>query len=106
MVEKYKPEWKGRGFDVCNVVVPKPMIAKGGKQLFRVSATAKWAEESAQVQVWSVTPEGKKIIDHAYCRTKFFDTSAAELELKRNTYLIRRSIHHLQESTESGEAHV
>lgn len=105
MVEKYKPEWKERGFDVCNVVVPKPMIAKGGKQLFRVSATAKWAEESAQVQVWSVTSEGKKIIDHAYCTLKFFDTSAAELEWKRNTYLIKRSIKHLQESTESGEAH-
>lgn len=81
------------------------MIAKGGKQLFRVSATAKWAEESAQVQVWSVTSEGKKIIDHAYCTLKFFDISAAELEWKRNTYLIKRSIKHLQESTESGEAH-
>lgn len=81
------------------------MIAKGGKQLFRVSATAKWAEESAQVQVWSVTPEGKKIIDHAYCTLKFFDTSAAELDWKRNTYLIQRSIKHLQESTETGEAH-
>lgn len=105
LVRNYKPEWEGRGFDVCDVVVPKPMIAKGGKQLFRVSATANWAKEYAQVQVWSVTPEGKKIIDHAHCQVKFFDTSAAELEWKRNTYLIKRSIAHLQESTESGEAH-
>lgn len=87
------------------MVVPKPLIAKGGKQLFRVSATANWAEESAQVQVWSVTPEGKKMIDHAYCTIKFFDTSAAELEWKRNCYLIKRSIQHLQDSTESGDAH-
>jgi len=105
LVKNYKPEWEGRGFNVCNMVVPKPMIAKGGKQLFRVSATAHWAEEYAQVQVWSVTPEGKKIIDHAYCQVKFFDTSAAELEWKRNAYLILRSIKQLQESTESGEAH-
>lgn len=105
LVHKYKPDWKERGFDVCNVVVPKPLIAKGGKQLFRVSATANWANENAQVQVWSVTTEGKKIIDHASCLVKFFDPSAAELEWKRNAYLIKRSISHLQKSTESGQAH-
>jgi naphtho-gamma-pyrone polyketide synthase len=104
-VEKYKPEWKDRGFNVCDVVVPKPLIAKGGKQLFRVSATANWPEESAQMQVWSVTPEGKKILDHASCTIKFFDTSVAELEWKRSAYLIKRSIEHLKESTETGQAH-
>ncbi|KAJ5379475.1 hypothetical protein N7509_012594 [Penicillium cosmopolitanum] len=105
LVEKYKPDWKERGFDVCNVVVPKPMIAKGGKQLFRVSATANWADESAHCQVWSVTPEGKKIIDHATCTVKFFNTSVAEMEWKRSSYLIKRSIEHLKESTETGDAH-
>ena len=84
LVEKYKPEWKERGFDVCNVVVPRPLIAKGGKQLFRVSATATWADESAQIQVWSVTPEGKKMVEHATCNVKFFDTAAAESEWKRS----------------------
>ncbi|KAJ5108641.1 hypothetical protein N7456_005316 [Penicillium angulare] len=105
LVDKYKPEWKERGYDVCNVVVPKPLIAKGGKQLFRVSATANWAEEKASVQVWSVTPEGKKILDHATCTIKFFDTKAAEADWKRSAYLIKRSIKHLQESTETGDAH-
>ncbi|CAI7653448.1 unnamed protein product [Penicillium manginii] len=105
LVEKYKPEWKERGFDVCNVVVPKPMIAKGGKQLFRVSATANWSDESAHCQVWSVTPEGKKIIEHATCTVKFFNTSVAEMEWKRSSYLIKRSIEHLKESTETGDAH-
>ncbi|KAJ5270272.1 hypothetical protein N7505_006030 [Penicillium chrysogenum] len=105
LVQNYNPEWKDRGFDVCNVVVPKPLIAKGGKQLFRVSATANWAEENAKVQVWSVTPEGKKILDHATCDIKFFDPSAYESEWKRSSYLIKRSIEHLQESTISGQAH-
>ncbi|OQE35476.1 hypothetical protein PENCOP_c013G03618 [Penicillium coprophilum] len=105
LVQNYKPEWKDRGFDICNVVVPKPLIAKGGKQLFRVSATANWAEESAKVQVWSVTPEGKKILDHATCDIKFFDPLPYELEWKRSSYLIKRSIEHLQESTISGQAH-
>ncbi|KAJ5512187.1 Acyl transferase/acyl hydrolase/lysophospholipase [Penicillium fimorum] len=105
LVQNYKPEWKDRGFDICNVVVPKPLIAKGGKQLFRVSATANWAEESAKVQVWSVTPEGKKILDHATCNIKFFDPIPYQLEWKRSSYLIKRSIEHLQESTISGQAH-
>ncbi|KAJ5795215.1 hypothetical protein N7457_001814 [Penicillium paradoxum] len=105
LVQNYKPEWKDRGFDVCNVVVPKPLIAKGGKQLFRVSATANWADEIAHVQVWSVTPEGKKILDHATCEIKFFDPSTYELEWKRSSYLIKRSIEHLQESTITGQAH-
>ncbi|KAJ5398556.1 hypothetical protein N7465_009045 [Penicillium sp. CMV-2018d] len=105
LVQNYKPEWKDRGFDVCNMMVPKPLIAKGGKQLFRVSATANWAEENAKVQVWSVTPEGKKILDHATCNIKFFDPSPYGLEWKRSSYLIKRSIEHLQESTISGQAH-
>ncbi|CRL29453.1 Beta-ketoacyl synthase [Penicillium camemberti] len=105
LVQNYKPEWKDRGFDICNMMVPKPLIAKGGKQLFRVSATANWAEENANVQVWSVTPEGKKILDHASCNIKFFDPSPYELEWKRSSYLIKRSIEHLQESTISGQAH-
>ena len=86
-------------------MVPKPLIAKGGKQLFRVSATANWADEIAKMRVWSVTLEGKKILDHASCTIKFFDTSAAELEWKRSAYLIKRSIEHLKESTETGQAH-
>ncbi|KAF7738576.1 Conidial pigment polyketide synthase [Penicillium ucsense] len=105
LVDKYKPEWKERGFDVCDVVVPKPLIAKGGKQLFRVSATAEWADEKAKMQVWSVTSEGKKILDHASCTIKFFDTSAAANDWKRSAYLIKRSIEHLKQSTESGQAH-
>ncbi|KAJ5507236.1 hypothetical protein N7527_009379 [Penicillium freii] len=105
LVQNYKPEWKDRGFDICNMMVPKPLIAKGGKQLFRVSATANWAEENANVQVWSVTPEGKKILDHASCNIKFFDPSPYGLEWKRSSYLIKRSIEHLQESTISGQAH-
>ncbi|KAJ5979309.1 hypothetical protein N7501_002651 [Penicillium viridicatum] len=105
LVQNYKPEWKDRGFDICNMMVPKPLIAKGGKQLFRVSATTNWAEENAKVQVWSVTPEGKKILDHATCNIKFFDPTPYGLEWKRSSYLIKRSIEHLQESTISGQAH-
>ncbi|KKK13706.1 polyketide synthetase PksP [Aspergillus rambellii] len=105
LIEQYKPEFKTAGLDVCNMTVPKPLIAKTGKERFRVSATASWAEKRATVQVWSVTAAGKKILDHASCEVRFFDCAASELEWKRSSYLIQRSIERLEEHAVSGEAH-
>ncbi|KAL2863325.1 polyketide synthase alb1 [Aspergillus lucknowensis] len=105
LIEKYKPDLNGLGLDVCNMTVPKPLIAKTGKELFRVSATANWAVQSASVQVYSVTPEGKKLQDHAHCEVKFFDCAASEGEWKRNSYLIKRSIELLEDNAVKGNAH-
>ncbi|GAB1193046.1 hypothetical protein APSETT444_002248 [Aspergillus pseudonomiae] len=105
LIEKYNPEFKDLGLDVCDMVVPKPLIAKGGEQLFRVSATANWAEKKASVQVYAVNADGKKTVDHAHCTVKFFDTSASELEWKRISYLVKRSIDSLHQNVETGEAH-
>ncbi|OGM44778.1 polyketide synthetase PksP [Aspergillus bombycis] len=105
LIEKYNPEFKDLGLDVCDMVVPKPLIAKGGEQLFRVSATANWAERKASVQVYAVNADGKKTVDHAHCTVKFFDTNASELEWKRISYLVKRSIDNLHQNTETGEAH-
>lgn len=88
------------------MTVPKPLIAKAsGEQLFRVSATANWAEKSASVQVFSVKPDGTKVIDHATCLVKLFDCRNSELEWKRIAYLIKRSIDRLQESADKGGSH-
>ncbi|KAL4870267.1 hypothetical protein BDV12DRAFT_166486 [Aspergillus spectabilis] len=105
LIGKYKPELKDLGLDVCNVVVSKPLIAKTGKELFRVSAIANWADRCASIRVYSVTPEGKKILDHAQCKVKFFDCAASELEWKRSSYLIKRSIELLEQSSLKGDAH-
>ncbi|KAL4903435.1 conidial yellow pigment biosynthesis polyketide synthase [Aspergillus multicolor] len=105
LIEKYKPELRGSGLDVCNVTVPKPLIAKTGKEQFRVSATAKWADKCASVQVYSVTAEGKKLVDHASCEVRFFDCAASEQEWKRSSYLIKRSIEILEDSAIKGDAH-
>jgi naphtho-gamma-pyrone polyketide synthase len=105
LIEKYKPDFKGLGLDVCSVTVPKPLIAKTGKELFRVAAIANWAEKCASIQVYSVTPEGKKLIDHAHCKVKFFDCAASGLEWKRSSYLIKRSIELLEENAVKGDAH-
>ena len=105
MIEKYKPELKGTGLDVSDVEITKPFIARTGEELFRVAATANWAEKQAKIQIYSVTAEGKKILDHGTLMVKFFDTEALQLEWKRHSYLIQRSIDRLQESAESGDAH-
>lgn len=105
MIEKYKPEFKGVGLNVCDVAITKPLIAKTGEENFRVSATANWAEKQVAILVYSVTPEGKKIVEHGTLLIKFFDCEAAHLEWKRHAYLIKRSIERLQESAETGDAH-
>jgi naphtho-gamma-pyrone polyketide synthase len=105
LIEKYKPEFKGLGLDVCDMTVPKPLIAKSGEQLFRISATAIWSEKQASIQVYAVNADGKKTAEHAHCTVKFFETSTSELEWKRISYLVKRSIDRLQQSTETGEAH-
>ncbi|KAL4788508.1 hypothetical protein BJX76DRAFT_365765 [Aspergillus varians] len=105
LIDKYKPEFKGFGLDVCNVTVPKPLIAKTGEEQFRVSATANWGNKCVSTQVYSVTPEGKKITDHAHCEVKFFDCAASELEWKRSSYLIKRSIELLEDNAVKGGAH-
>nr|BAJ65431.1 polyketide synthase [Aspergillus aculeatus] len=105
LINKYKPEFKDVGLDVADVSVPKTLIAKGGQQLFRISATATWAQQRVAIQIYSVTPEGKKTAEHATCTVKFFDCAATEKEWKRMSYLIKRSIDRLQEIAENGEAH-
>lgn len=105
MIEKYKPEFKGTGLDVCDVAITKPLIAKTGQECFQVSATANWAENQIAILVYSVTPEGKKTVEHGTLLVKFFDCEAAQLECKRHAYLIKRSIDRLQESAETGDAH-
>lgn len=85
--------------------MPRPLIAKGGQQLFRVSATADWAEKKTTLQIYSVTAEGKKTADHATCTVRLFDCAAAEAEWKRVSYLVKRSIDRLHDIAEDGDAH-
>jgi naphtho-gamma-pyrone polyketide synthase len=95
------------GLDVCDMTVPKPLIAKnsGVPQPFRAEATATWEEKVAKVQIYSVTTEGKKIADHASCTVRFSDRATWQQEWTRNNYLIKRSIERLIQSAADGESH-
>lgn len=105
MITTYKPELQGRGLDVCDVTVPKPLIAKSGDQFFRVSAVMNWADQKAAIQVYSVNAEGKKMTEHAHCTVKLFDCADREMEWKRISYLVKRSVTLLQDKAQTGEAH-
>lgn len=87
------------------MTIAKPLIAGSGQQFFRVSADCTWANRCAAIQVYSVTLEGKRTIDHAQCQVKFFDRDLVGSEFRRNSYLIRRSIDGLEKKAESGRAH-
>ncbi|EEA24206.1 hypothetical protein TMatcc_007275 [Talaromyces marneffei ATCC 18224] len=105
LIDNFKPELKGVGLDVADMAVPKPLIYKNaGPQLFRAAATADWDARQVSMQIYSVTPEGRKMTDHASCIIKFFDTKAAREEWKRNAYLIQRSVDRLFESAANGDS--
>ena len=105
LIGKYKPELKEAGLAVCDMTVSKPLIATGQQQPFRVSASTNWSSNCATIQVYSVTTEGKRTIDHAQCRVDFFDRRSAEQEFKRIQYLIKRSIESLERKAETGTSH-
>jgi naphtho-gamma-pyrone polyketide synthase len=106
LIENFKPELRGSGLDVCNMTVPKPLIAKNaGPQLFRAAATANWNENCASVQIYSVNADGKKMVDHASCLVKFSDCNMWREDWKRHAYLIRRSVDRLFRSAADGESH-
>ncbi|EAW14609.1 polyketide synthase alb1 [Aspergillus clavatus NRRL 1] len=105
LITTYKPELQGLGLDVCDMTVPKPLIAKSGDQFFRISAVMNWADKKAAVQVYSVNAEGKKMIEHANCTVKLFDCADREMEWKRISYLVKRSVSLLQDKAQTGEAH-
>ncbi|KAH8702107.1 conidial pigment polyketide synthase PksP/Alb1 [Talaromyces proteolyticus] len=106
LIENFKPDMKGMGLDVADMVVPKPLIYKNaGPQLLRIATTADWVSGKMSVQYYSVNSDGKKMLDHASCTVKLFDCDSAREEWRRNSYLIRRSVDRLFQSAAEGESH-
>jgi naphtho-gamma-pyrone polyketide synthase len=94
------------GMAVSDMVVEKPLIATGkGPQLFRASASADWKFMQADVHIFSVTPEGKKIADHAKCVLRYENSKDWLGSWKRTDYLIRSRIKLLQQSVDDVQVH-
>ncbi|RPB26895.1 conidial pigment polyketide synthase PksP/Alb1 [Terfezia boudieri ATCC MYA-4762] len=94
--------------DISKMVVDKPLIARSqptSRQLFRVSVNADWISQTARVQLYSVTDEGKKSTDHAKCIIKFVENNTWLEKWKRNEYLIQARIDRLHSGVEGGQSH-
>jgi len=90
------------------MTVDKPLIAHSqptSKQLFRVSVNADWISQTAQVQLYTVTDEGKKLADHAKCIIRFVENNTWQKKWKRNEYLIQARIDRLHIGVEDGQSH-
>jgi naphtho-gamma-pyrone polyketide synthase len=94
------------GTDVADMKVGKPLIATGkGSQLFRVSVTANWAVQTADMQIYSVNCQGKKTVDHASCTLKFGNRNDWAKEWKKNAYLVQARISSLEKGVNDGQSH-
>lgn len=104
--KEYGPGAKDLSMDCCDMVVEKPLIAKNqDQQLFRMSGNVDWSTQIVKIRFWSVTPEGKKIADHANCSVKFGSASSWQKEWKRNNYLVRSRINQLHNGVMDGQSH-
>lgn len=88
------------------MVTDKSLIYKDqGKQLFRASAVADWTTETAVVEIYSVTNEGKKTLHHADCTIKYADGESWQQEWKRNAYMVKNCIKTLHNGVNGGQSH-
>lgn len=95
------------GFDVADMKVTNPLISQTSKssQLFRVTASANWENNSVSFSLFSINDEGKKTTDHATFAVHITRTQTWLEEWKRSSYLVYSRVRALHESAENGDAH-
>ena len=105
VISTFMPDTKPFGFDICEMVIDKPLIAKGGTQLFRASAVVEWEKQQAKVKLFSVNSAGGKTVSHAQCTVRFGDPASWCSEWQRQAYWVDHCIERLQKSLEHGGSH-
>jgi naphtho-gamma-pyrone polyketide synthase len=95
------------GFDVAEMKVMNPLISQPDKesQLFRVTASADWTQNTVSFSVFSVNDEGKKTADHATFVVQIIPTQTWMEQWKRSSHLVHSRIRALYENAENGDAH-
>lgn len=99
-------DWKIH-MDVCNMEVPKSLIAKKGateSQLIRITATTDLTTGQAEVNYHSVDASGKEITHHAHCIVKYGGGEEWLSEWSQIAYLVKGRIRSLQKSVGKGVA--
>lgn len=91
------------GMDVCSMEVSKPLMlaSESAKpQLLQISAVAN--NKSVQLEFFSVSEQGKKLLDHAKCLVKYGKTEKWLSKWNQNRYLIEGRIQGLENNLKAG----
>ncbi|EMF09017.1 ketoacyl-synt-domain-containing protein [Sphaerulina musiva SO2202] len=103
------PESETPGLNVCNMEVPKPLIAQipqpAQGQHVEMEAVADLENNTVKVNFRSVQPDGKKIQDHAHCIVRYEDKAAWAGEWARYNFMVNAQIDTLTAKTMTGGAH-
>ncbi|KAI0201400.1 polyketide synthase for naphthopyrone YWA1 [Astrocystis sublimbata] len=96
------------GIEVADMATTKPLLMRtpGKTELFRVSAEADWAAQTALVNYYSVNSRGETTIQHATCTIRFGNPDAWMTEWKRSAYLVKSRMQSLRDAAEDGTCHM
>ncbi|EME39782.1 polyketide synthase-like protein [Dothistroma septosporum NZE10] len=104
-----RPDTETPGMNVCNMEVPKPLIAQipqpSQGQHIELEANADLEQGVLKLKFRSVHPDGKKIQDHANCTVKYEDKSAWADEWARYNFMVKAQMEMLTAKTMTGGAH-
>ncbi|KAF2717199.1 polyketide synthase [Polychaeton citri CBS 116435] len=107
--KELRPGAEAPGINVCNMEVPKPLIAQipqpAQGQHIQLEANADLDAGIVKLQFRSVQPDGKKLQDHAHCIVRFEDKAVWAEEWSRYNYMVKAQMDILQQKTLTGGAH-
>ena len=97
------------GLNVCNMEVPKPLIAQipqpAQGQHVEMEANADMSAGIVKLNFRSVQPDGKKIQDHAHCIVRYEDKATWADEWSRYNFMVKAQMEILNQKTLTGGAH-
>jgi len=104
-----RPGTEVPGMNVCRMEVGKPLIAQIPQppqgQHIQLEAVADLATNTVKLHYRSVTPDGKKLVDHANCTIFYEDKAAWTAEWARYNYMVKAQMEILTQKTMTGGAH-
>ncbi|KAI1271590.1 polyketide synthase for naphthopyrone YWA1 [Xylaria sp. FL0933] len=95
------------GIEIADMATTKPLLMRtpGKSELFRASAEADWANQTATVAYYSVNSRGETTQQHATCTIRFGNPDAWLNEWKRSAYLVKSRMQNLRDAAEDGICH-
>ncbi|KAI3318673.1 polyketide synthase for naphthopyrone YWA1 [Xylariaceae sp. AK1471] len=98
------PVTTNTGVEVADMATTKPLLMRtpGKSELFRASAEADWASQTARVAIYSVDSRGQRGTEHATCKIRFGEPGAWMAEWRRSAHLVRSRMRALRDAAVQG----